>query len=162
MTSTHRYPFSEIGADYLRAAAGLALTAGPLLFADLLPAFAMILAGLALLFAGYGVRTWLRQQTVVEVSDEALRTLGPFGKTVPWAALDEVRLRYFSTRRDRAKGWMQLTVKGQNATLHVDSTLDAFEDVARRVVAAAEQRGITLAPTTLSNLEALGIGGQKA
>lgn len=161
MTSIHRYPFSEIGADYLRAAAGLALTGGPVLFADLLPAFAILLGGLAVLFAGYGLRTYWRQRTAVEVSDEALRTLGPFGKTVPWAALDDVRLRYFSTRRDRAKGWMQLTVKGQNATIHVDSTLEAFEDVARRVVEAAERRGLQLGDATVSNLTALGIGGHK-
>ena len=43
----------------------------------------------------------------VEVSDEALRTHGPFGKTVPWTTLDDVQLRYFSTRRDRAKGRAQ-------------------------------------------------------
>lgn len=161
MTSIHRYPFSEIGADYLRSAAGLALTAGPVLFAELLPAFTIILGALALLFAGYGLRTYWRQRTAVEVSDEALRTLGPFGKTVPWAALDEVRLRYFSTRRDRTKGWMQLTVKGQNATIHLDSTLESFEDVARRVVSAAEQHGIQLGEATLSNLQALGIGGHR-
>ena len=158
MTSLHRYPFNEIGADYVRAAAGLALTAGPLLFADLLPAIAIVLAGLALLFAGYGVRTFWRQRTAVEVSDEALRTLGPFGKTVPWTTLDDVRLRYFSTRRDRAKGWMQLTVKGQEATIHLDSTLEAFEDVTRRVVVAAERRGLQFSEATLNNLEALGIG----
>lgn len=162
MTSLHRYPFSEIGADYLRAAAGLALTAGPLLFADLLPAIAIVLAGLALLFAGYGLRTYWRQQTAVEVSDEALRTLGPFGKTVPWTTLDDVQLRYFSTRRDRAKGWMQLTVKGQEATIRLDSTLEAFEDVTRRVVVAAEQRGLQLGEATLSNLGALGIGERQA
>lgn len=159
--TVHRYPLGEIGADYLRAAAGLALTGGPLIFADLLPVVAIILAGLALLFAGYGLRTFWRHRTAVEVSDEALHTHGPFGKTVPWAALDEVRLRYFSTRRDRAKGWMQLTVKGQEATIQLDSTLEAFEDVTRRVVLAAERRGLELSAATRSNLEALGIGGPK-
>lgn len=156
--TVHRYPLGEIGADYARAAAGLALTAGPALFADLLPLVAIILSGLALLFAGYGLRTYWRHRTAVEVSDEALRTHGPFGKTVPWAALDDVRLRYFSTRRDRAKGWMQLTVKGQEATIHVDSTLEAFEDVTRRVVLAAERRGLQLSEATRGNLQSLGIG----
>ncbi len=152
----------EIGADYARAAAGLAITGGPAVFADLLPVVAIILGGLALLFGGYGVRTYWRHRTSVEVSDEALHTHGPFGKTVPWAALDEVRLRYFSTRRDRAKGWMQLTVKGQEATIQLDSTLDAFEDVARRVVEVARHRGIELNEATRSNLDALGLGEQKS
>lgn len=157
----HRYPKGEIGADYARAAAGLAITGGPVVFANMLPAVSVVLGALALLFAGYGVRTYWRHRTAVVVDDEALHTHGPFGKTVPWAALDEVRLRYFSTRRDRAKGWMQLTVKGQQATIQVDSTLEAFEDVARRVVAAAQQRGVVFSEATRSNLDALGIPGPK-
>jgi hypothetical protein len=160
--TVHRYPTGEISADYLRAGAGIAITAGPLLFADLLPVIATILAALALLFAGYGLRTYWRHRTTVEVTDEALRTHGPFGKTVPWAALDEVRLRYFSTRRDRAKGWMQLTVRGPEGTISLDSTLEAFEDVTRRVVLAARQRGIALNQATRANLQSLGLAEPEA
>ena len=41
-----------------------------------------------------------------------VHTHGPFSAALRWAELSGVTLRYFSTRKDREKGWMQLILKG--------------------------------------------------
>ena len=50
----HRYPATNLVADYLRVAFGLAATVGPLLALDLAPPVAIVLSGLALLFGWFG------------------------------------------------------------------------------------------------------------
>ena len=144
-------------ADYLRAGAGLALTAGPLLFAELLPLVALVLGILAALFAAYGVRTALRQNTAVELSEEGIRTTGPFGTGIAWSDLHDVQLRYFSTRRDRGQGWMQLKLKGAGRTIRIDSSLQGFDEVTEWVARAARQRQLPVSAPTAANLAAMGI-----
>ncbi|MEO3435454.1 hypothetical protein [Inquilinus sp. CAU 1745] len=152
----HIYSRDSLRADYLRAAAGLLLTALPLILVRPHWIVGLLLGAMALLFLLFLLRTAQRQVTTMHVDDNGIRAEGPMGKAVAWADLSDLRLRYFSTRRDKQKGWMHLTLKGAGKTLKVESSIAGFEDIVDRAVDAAKAKGLRLEPTTLNNLAALG------
>lgn len=156
--SVMRYPFEALRADYLRAGAGLSLTLGPALFIPLDSPAMYLLGPAALLFLVFGLRTWRRQMSRVEIDAAGVSLFAPQRVSLPWSALRSVKLSYYSTRADRTGGWMQLTLKSDDGSvIRLDSSLDGFEHVSRLAAAAAQRQGIILAPTTQSNFSALGI-----
>lgn len=157
----HRYRTAAIRADYIRAGAGLALTAGPLAAAPMGTGAAVVLGACALLFTGFGGRTWLRQSSCIRVDESAIARVGPFGTILSWDELSGFVLRYYATRRDRSGGWMQLTLKSGNATMRIDSTIEGFRDIAAAALRAAQARGVALSPSTVDNLRALGVIGRE-
>lgn len=152
----HTYPFHALLTDYGRAGGGLALTALPLLLSDMVTAVAYVLAVLAVLFAVYGLRTALRQVSRLELDEAGLRLVGPQTKAIAWSEVEAVDLRYFSTRRDRRNGWMQLYIRGPSTTIRLESSLNGFPEVARRCFEVAGERRIPLGPGALTNLQSLG------
>lgn len=159
----YRYPRRVIVADYLRAGVGLVCTVVPLIAVGGQPLATVIFGGLAALFVVFAGRTAIRQATRVAVTDEglersAISTFGLGRVTVPWERIAQVKLRYFSTRRDRERGWMQLAVHGGDGRITVDSTIEGFDEIARRAALAAEANGVALSGPTVDNLAALGLG----
>ena len=82
---------------------------------------------------------------------------GLIRRRLPWAELTRCTLGYYSTRRNREGGWMQLTLACGGRRLRIDSQIEGFETILRRVARAAAERGIALDRTTVENLRALGI-----
>jgi len=158
MTS-HRYEQASLMADYARAGAGVAVCGGLLLWASPLPVVGYILLILLLLFAAYGVRTWLRQQTQVEVDERGVSNrIGTFARReIAWDSLKDLRMRYFSTRRDRSDGWMQLIISGDGRTLKYDSSLSGFAGLVEQAYGAARRADLPLNPTTITNLKSMGL-----
>ena len=69
-----------------------------------------------------------------------------------------MKLSYFSTKRDRSDGWMQLSLGSTGSrTLRVDSALEGFYDIVERAARAAETAGLPLSVATLANLRSMGI-----
>ncbi len=155
--SVHTYPPTAAAADFARAGAGLCLAALPLLLVDTLPAVTAVLAVLVAVFVVYAARTASRQLTRVEIDDDGVSIRGATTRTVPWSALERVKLSYYSTRRDRTGGWLQLTIAGGTATLAVDSRIAGFDRLAERALRAARNKGLKLDPTTLYNFQSLGL-----
>lgn len=155
----HRYPPRSLVTDYLRSGIGMLLTFGPLAVTQPLPAITGILAALGTLFLIFGLRTVIRHNTVVTVSDRGVETGWPARAKLRWEALGRLKLSYFSTKRDRAGGWMQLRLKSGRRTMRIDSSIEDFATVVTAAVRAARTAGLTLEPTTLQNLEALGLFG---
>ncbi|MBT6118223.1 MAG: hypothetical protein HOH66_10185 [Rhodospirillaceae bacterium] len=168
--SEHRYDRTSLRGDALRAAAGLILTLGPLLAVGADGAVRWVLGLGAALFLAFGLRTWMRQRIVVELTDEGICARGlaigglfPWGRdcvSLPWQELCMLRLRFFSTKRTQESGWMELTLKAPGRSLRLDSTLAGFREIARRAVRAANSRELDLAPATVSNLAAMGLSGE--
>lgn len=156
MTS-HRYPLRALAADYGRALFGMALMFGTLGFSGGPTVMVYILGGLGTLFLAFGARTFIRHVARVEVSTDAIRVTGPFGTVLSWRDLDALRVGYYSTRRDREGGWMQLKLNGGGGTVKLDSTIDGFTHIADRALAAAHANNLALDEATLKNLAALGI-----
>jgi hypothetical protein len=68
-----------------------------------------------------------------------------------------MRLAYYSTRRDRRSGWMQLELGAGGARVRLDSRIEGFDQVVRHAAAVAAAHGLALNEATFANLEALGI-----
>ena len=154
----HVYPTPAMVGDYLRAAAGFAPAAVVLTIAPLGPVATAIVAGFATLFALFGLRTGLCHMTRLEATPTGLTAAGPISATVAWAELDRLKLAYYSTRRDRRAGWMQLELSAGASTIRCDSRIDGFNQLVERAVLAAAARGLEFSAATAANLEALGIG----
>ncbi|HVO16330.1 MAG TPA: hypothetical protein VMV26_14020 [Alphaproteobacteria bacterium] len=160
--TVYRYPRRVIVADYLRAGFGLACTAVPLAAAAGQPIATVLFGGLTGLFAVFGARTAIRQATRIAVTEVglerlAISTFGLGRVTVPWERIADVKVRYFSTRRDRERGWMQLAVRSGHGRITVDSTLEGFAEIAGHAARAAVANGVVLGGATLDNLAALGL-----
>jgi hypothetical protein len=154
----HAYPGSAMIGDYLRAAAGFVPIAVILAIAPVGTGGDLILGGLAALFSLFGIRTALRHRTQVAMTETGLSASGPLGASIRWAELDGLKLAYYSTRRDRRDGWMQLELRAVTARIRLDSRIDGFPKLVERAARAAEMRGLELSAATAANLEALGIG----
>ena len=151
-----RYPARALAGDYARAAIGVMLCGGGALLAPPGGAAFWILAALAILFAGFAARTALRHATAVTLGPGGVATTGPRPARIDWPALDHMRLAYYSTRRDRSNGWMQLTLGAGRTRLQLDSALDDFPLVAAAASHAADMNGLALSAATRANFEALG------
>ncbi len=157
--TTHRYPRGAIVADYARGGVGLAVTGLPLVATPLATTITVIFSGLATLFGIYVVRTWMRASQAIEIDASSIRRVGPRALTIPWDDMREFELRYFSTRRDKEGGWMELKVGDGARRLAMESSLEDFDTVARHCFLVARRNALELSPTTQDNLRALGLLG---
>ena len=153
---TYRYPLKRLAGDYVRAGAGLLLTAMPLLLLSLSPLPFAILLLLAVLFTGYGVHTAFCHRRRINVNEEQI-SAEPDGTCLNWRDLREVKLEYYSTRKESTAGWMQMTLRSSNKRLRIDSRLDGFQDIARYAATSAHANDLFLSRATTANLAALDI-----
>jgi hypothetical protein len=153
----HVYPTAAMVGDYLRAAAGLVPTGVVFATEPVGTVAATVLGGFAAVFGIFGLRTALRHGTSIEMTDTELRATGAWPCTISWTELDRMKLTYYSTRRDRQSGWMQLDLGAGGARVRLDSRIAGFDRLVQRAAEAAVSRGIALNEATLANLQALGI-----
>jgi hypothetical protein len=150
-------PASAMIGDYLRAAAGLVPAALLLATVSVDSVAGVVLGGVAALFGAFAIRTALRHGTKIEVTETGVRAFGLTRIAIDWAALDRMKLAYYSTRRDRKSGWMQLQLGAGRTRLSLDSRLEGFDRLVRRAAVAAAARGLALTDATAANLHALGV-----
>ncbi|HEX5454890.1 MAG TPA: hypothetical protein VFX06_13960 [Stellaceae bacterium] len=155
--SRHAYPASAMIGDYLRAAAGLVPAAVLFATVPLASVAAALLAAFAAIFGLFGVRTALRHGTRLDLTDSELRAYGILRRTIRWSELDRMRLAFYSTRRDRKSGWMQLQLRAGAARVTLDSRIAGFHLLVQRAAEAAVARDLELSDATLANLDALGV-----
>ena len=152
-----RYPVAVVAADAARAGFGFLLCIAVL---SALPVawfpFGAI-AVLAIVFAGFGLLTLLRTRMRIVLSDEGLECR-PGNRKVLWCDLSDVRLVYYSTRRDGEDGWLELKLRaGNGRSVRVDSRLDGFEIVVRAALKSASEQQLALDPATVHNVKASGL-----
>jgi hypothetical protein len=117
----------------------------------------VIFGGLTLLFLLFTMRTVARQYTRIEMTDDAITSGGLGRLTLRWSDLDRVKLRYYSTRRNRSGGWMTLKLARGRTAISVDSNIDGFDAIAARAAQTLAENRVTADDVTLANLAALGL-----
>jgi hypothetical protein len=155
--SRHVYPATAMVGDYLRAAAGLVPTGVVFATEPVSTVAATVLGSFAAVFGIFGLRTVLRHGTSLEMTDTELRASGAWPSRISWSELDRMKLTYYSTRRDRRSGWMQLELSAGGAKVRLDSRIAGFDRLVLRAAEVAAERGVELSDVTLDNLQALGI-----
>ena len=155
----HAYPTSAMIGDYLRAAAGFVPTAAILAIAPV-GAVAGDDTGRPR-GAVFAIRRPHRAAPRKPNRDERSRVVrrGAARRRDPLGSSStRIKLAYYSTRRDRRDGWMQLELRAGSSRIRLDSRIDGFAELVGRAARAAAARGIELSPATAANLQALGIG----
>ncbi len=155
--SVHRYSLQNLLPDYLRGGAGLIVGGGGWLLAPGMLHVIIIFGGLTVLFLLFTMRTVARQYTRIEMTDDAIISGGTRRLTLRWSDLDHVKLRYYSTRRNRSGGWMTLKLAGGRIAISVDSNIDGFDAIAARAARSMSDNRATADDITLANLAALGL-----
>ena len=156
-----RYPTKALLGDYLRAGVGLAVGLGVLVSVPLSPVIVVVFGGLSALFLVFGLRTVRRQITAIAVDDRGIHSAGFGTRVVPWNALEQLKLRYYGTRRQRnrgeGEGFMQLTLRGGGTSVTLESSVDGFAYIAWYAAKAAREHGVSLDPTSAGNLLDIGV-----
>ena len=157
MTIFH-YPMNALRGDYLRGAIGLFVTVGLLIAATKITIFQYLFAAGAVLFLGFFLRTAQRHLTTFSFSNDTFQANGPLGKNISLPAVIDIRLRYFSTRKDRTGegGWFELTIRDPKSKISVDSTINGFEQIMQRCVNTIHQNKLTPSETTIENFSSAG------
>ncbi|MBV6634252.1 MAG: PH domain-containing protein [Alphaproteobacteria bacterium] len=155
------YDRVSITGDLVRGVFGIAATFGPLLLVpDVHPVFVAILGSLGALFSWFLIRTGMRWPVRVAVSPNGLSLRNGVGstETLAWQDLQAVQLRYYSTRRDRDEGWLQLELSHRSGQkLKLDSNLAEFGTVGEYAAIAAQRHGLTVDTTSADNFLFLGV-----
>jgi len=155
--ATFCYPARNLVPDYLRAGAGFGLTMLPTPAALDGPWIVkIIVVGLAVLFGSFAVTTFFRQKSTILADEHGLRLCGPRSAEIPWGEVEQVDLRYFSTRKEKDSGWLQLKVNGCNGKIKADSNLDDMDGLLGHVAAAIIRHGLVVTPIGRENFTAKG------
>lgn len=153
----HRYPARSLMWDYCRAAAGLLIVGTPLVLGGPGVFLTLLLGTVFGLFFFYGLRTVNQHMSALEIREDGIMNHGPRKKFFGWDDLSDVRLRYYSTTRDKARrnldsGWMELKLAGPAGQLRIDSEISDFGKILDAVAAVIERRQLELDETTRENL----------
>ncbi|HEY4164348.1 MAG TPA: hypothetical protein VGM59_14875 [Dongiaceae bacterium] len=152
-----RYPLSSLVFDYLRGIVGLgiAVVIVSAIGTDT-PVF-WVIAGLIVLFAIWLGYTGLRHLSRIRFDEDGLRSEPWPRRFIAWNKLEDMALRYYSTRRKRKDGWMTLTLKSGGSRIELESTLPHFAAIVARAAHAAKEAQLTLDHVTVENMNALGV-----
>ena len=159
-----RYSREALRRDYLRAAAGIAMSVVLLLLVTAGSIASYLFFGFLALFAAFGAHTFLKQSTTILIDETGVtRRVGGLPgclvreRRVSWEAMDRLVLRYFGRRRDRGRGGVvELSVGSGGERFTVDQALEGFDGLVQRARYAAKARGLELDSATEANLSALG------
>ena len=153
------YSKKSLKGDYARGIIGIIVTGGLLIAATKITIFQYFFAGSAILFFGFFLRTAQRHLTIFLISDEIFHAKGPFGRIIYWLEVTEIRLRYFSTRRERNGngGWFELTIKDFNSSISIDSSLTGFDDILPICAKFIKENKIIVTETTVENFSSTGL-----
>ena len=156
------YPAGYFIRAYVRAGAGLGCTLGAWYAILVSGAATLLFVATAAAFVLYAGQIRLRQLTVVRWDGDGIDVEGPLPRRLPWSELRDVRLAYYSTRRDGANGWMQLKIRGKSGVLRLDSDAAGFDRLVIASLHHADRLGLDVTAVTRHNAAVLvGPGGSR-
>ena len=152
-----RYPVSSLVYDYLRGILGLGISVVIMQSIGTEAPIFWVILGLAVLFLVWLANTALRNVSRIRFDEDGLKSAPWPKKNIAWGGLEEMALRYYSTKRKRKDGWMTLTLKSGKDKIDIESTLPHFADIVARAAYAAKQANLQLDQITIDNMDAIGV-----
>lgn len=153
----HRYPVASLRGDYIRAGIGAVFMGLMLIGASSVPVMFVLVGAVFLMFVGFGIQTWSKHMTMIEFDAEGIRFFGLRRRIITWDELTGVKLRFFTIKKDRDSGWMELTLTYGSKKAKIESIIDGFQDICEVVAKAAEDKGITIDENSVENFNSMGI-----
>ena len=153
----YRYPISALRGNYLRAGTGMIFSGLFLYGASSVPIVFAIVGSIFLLFAGYGIKTFSQHMTMIRLDQNGVQIFGLRRRQIIWGDLTGAKLRFFTVKRDRDSGWMELTLMTAAGKFKIESDLEGFDEIAAAVAQEIEAKGIILDETSVENFNSLGI-----
>src|SRR3954469_8285041 len=98
-----RYPLGSLVYDYLRGLIGLGISVVILQSIELDSLIFWVILALAVLFLVWLTNTALRHVSRIRFDEEGLQSMPWPKKAIVWNGLEEMALRYYSTRRKRLR-----------------------------------------------------------
>jgi hypothetical protein len=152
-----KYPLGSLVYDYLRGILGFGIAVLIIETAGTDTPIFWIVVGFAALFLVWLGNTALRHASRIRFDEEGLKS-GPWpSKTIFWNGLEDMVLRYYSTRRKNKDGWMTLTLKSGKARIDIESSLPHFAAIVARAAHAAKEAKLPLDRITVENMSAIGV-----
>lgn len=156
MTRTYTYDLSGSRGNIVRAALATSICVGLVVVGNPHPWVSAALVGFAGAFTWFLIRCLLRLRETVELDADGVRVVGKNNVRVLWRNLADMRLDFFTTRRDRDSGWMTLEVKDiEGQAIRIDSELEGFEDIVTQATQAAVEMDVPLSVATRANIDAV-------
>jgi hypothetical protein len=154
----YRWPRTAMIADYWRSGVGFSVSFLIALFVPVVSLAFLFFAVLAVIFGLYLAQTVLRANTTLRLDPDGLSVSGVFGTTmIRWDALDHFALRYYTLRRDKEAGWLDLKLRSPAASISLDDRVGGFRAILDRAWEAARARDIGISSSTYANLTAAGL-----
>lgn len=155
----HRWPARALSGDVIRGAVALGAALFLLLLVPVASSVFFVALALSVVFGLYLAGTLSRLRSTIEIDEQGVRLSGGLlgAKSIKWTELRRFELRYFSLRRDRKEGWMDLKLHGGRQTIAIDDRLDRFHDVLARAWEAARAAEVGVSEATHANLIAAGV-----
>ena len=154
----YRWPRNAVRGDLIRTGLGFLACAAVLL---LVPTVSIMFAAFVIptiVFASYVIQTLLRATTTLTIQPEGLGITNYLGqRLVRWDTLDEFQLRYYTLRRDKEAGWLDLKLGSPGSSITLDDRVEGFRPILERAWEAASARDIGISSSTYANLTAAGL-----
>jgi hypothetical protein len=141
----------------MRAFGGVAATILPVLIIAPPWTVTLILLLISALCGYFLYRTVERHRLAVGVDDEGIYARSFRNTDIRWTDLSRFQLHYYTLRRDRTGGWMELDLRAGDRTIKLDSRMEDFVTIVRRAHSAARANRLPMTPITQANLMALRI-----
>lgn len=152
--SEHRYSRRVLYAACARALLGIgAAVLFSIVVENGVVSWAFVAASVG--FFTYGISAVGRAMEIVTLSADGFNVRGWRHKSLPFSEMTDLKLAYFTTRRDGEKGWMQLVVKGRGEKIVVESEIGGFSQIAAICHAQASKIGLELSVASGRNFSVL-------
>ncbi len=154
----YHWPTTALHGDLVRTGLGFLACAAVLL---LVPPTSIVFIAFVvptIVFAAYVMQTLLRTTTTLTLLPEGLAIQSYLGqRLIRWDTLDQFQLRYYTLRRDKETGWLDLKLGSPGSSITLDDRVEGFRPILERAWEAARARDIGISSSTYANLTAAGL-----
>ncbi len=156
MISEYKYAFSSSRANILRGTLAASVCFFFLVASEPLPIVSYSLVVMGVIFAGYALWCFRRRNVRVAITEGGVEVGDKVRVGILWNDIEDVRLDFYTTRRDRDSGWMTLKLRDKNGkSVRVGSDLDGFQNLVGHVAKVVEDTGLEMNVSTRANIDAV-------
>jgi hypothetical protein len=155
---TLRYAPDTLRWEAIKSGVGVAVCLGIIFGLNPSMWIAVPVGIVGLMFAYYGAQQLRRGGVTIEVNEEAAtRIHGVRRTTIHWEKLETFRLHFYAFGRKAQEGTLEVRLAAGGEKIKVDSTIDHFPTLLVHASRVARAQNLTLDPTTVANLDQLGL-----